>query len=416
MSITDICVFPICRGFDRMTVLKPPTAAALIEAVSWATANKAPLEVVGRGTKRALGRPSQSAHVLDVSELSGIRLYEPAELVMTAAAGTPLAVIEAALTEANQHLAFEPPDYARLLGGEPGEQSLAGVIAANLAGPRRLSAGAARDHLLGFSAVSGRGEAFKSGGRVVKNVTGYDLSKLACGSWGTLAVLTEVSLKVLPRPDAVATVALWGLDAARAVSAMSQALGSPHDVSAAAWLPSALAHRIGLGPGASATMLRLEGPAPSVAFRCAALGALLDSFGAAKRLEDEQSVAAWRAIRDVEPFAADRSTVVWKVSVPPMAGAAVVAAFPEAEAFLDWGGGLVWLAMAPAPDAHAAALRAVVSAHGGHATLIRGEAATRAAVPVFEPQAKPLTDLIRRVKHGFDPEGILNPGRLYAGI
>jgi glycolate oxidase FAD binding subunit len=396
-----------------MDMIKPPNAAALLDTVAWAMSTKTPLELVGRGSKRALGRPVQSAHLLDVGALSGIASYEPAELVLTAAAGTPLAEIEAALAACDQHLAFEPPDYALLLGGAPGGQSVGGIVASNFAGPRRLSAGAVRDHLLGFAGVSGRGEAFKSGGKVVKNVTGYDLSKLVCGSWGTLAVLTEVTFKVLPRPEATVTMLLRGLGADRAVEAMSRALGSAHEVSAAAWVPESLLDTTGIANSGSVTALRLEGPPPSVEFRAEALTRL---FGTAERIEGDASARFWRAIRDAEPFAADPSTLVWKISVPPNAGAAIVAAYPQAPSLLDWGGGLVWLALPPSPDAGAVRLRALVAAHGGHATLIRADTATRAAVPVFEPQPGPLGDLGRRVKQAFDPEGILNPGRIYAGV
>ncbi len=396
-----------------MDTIRPPDAAALVDTVAWAVANKTPLELIGRGTKRALGRPVQAAHLLDVSGFSGIFSYEPGELVLTAGAGTPLAEIEAALEAANQHFAFEPPDYGRLLGGEPGGQSIGGVVASNLAGPRRLTAGAGRDHLLGFAAVSGRGEAFKSGGKVVKNVTGYDLSKLVSGSWGTLAVLTEVSLKVLPRPETVMTMLLRGLKPAEAVACMSRALGSAHDVSAAAWLPGGLIASTGLAGSGSVTALRLEGPPPSVAFRANAVAAL---FGGAERLEGSASTGFWQAVRDVEPLADEQMRQIWKISVPPMAGAAILSAYPKDDGFLDWAGGLVWLALPPTPDAGAERLRALVAAHGGHATLIRADAATRAAVAVFEPGAAPLAALAQRVKHVFDPEGILNPGRLQAGL
>jgi glycolate oxidase FAD binding subunit len=388
-----------------MTVLRPMDEAQLVEAVAGALARKAPLELVGAGTKRAIGRPAQTGDRLDLSGLAGISLYEPAELVLTAGAGTQLAEIEAALAAQGQCLGFAPPDYARLLGAEPGNQTLGGVVAANLAGSARLTAGAARDHVLGFRAVSGRGEAFKSGGRVVKNVTGYDLSKLLCGSWGTLAALSEITVKVLPRTEAETTLLLHGLDAEAAVAAMSRALGSPLGVVAAAWLPEALTS------GDSVTALRLEGLEASVEFRAAALAALF-----APVPQSRIAAAFWRGIGNAEPLATETRSLVWKISVPPAAGPAVLAAFPEGKGFLDWGGGLVWLALPPTPDASAGRLRAIVARSGGHATLIRAPAEIRAAVAVFEPPGGALAALTNRVKHGFDPETILNPGRLYAGM
>jgi glycolate oxidase FAD binding subunit len=394
-----------------MNSLRPTSPEALLDAIAGALAHKVPLELIGGGTKRVIGRPVEAEATLDLSGLDGIGLYEPAELVLSARAGTKLVEIEAALAESGQRLGFEPPDYALLLGGEPGRQTLGGIVAANLAGSRRLSAGAARDHVLGFSAVSGRGEAFKSGGRVVKNVTGYDLSKLICGSWGTLAALAEITVKVLPRPDAETTLLLHGLDAPNAVAAMSRALGSPQEVSAAAWLPSSLAG--GIGRGSTVTALRLEGLAGSVRFRAAALLQFFERVEES-RIEEEESAALWRIIGNAEPLAtASPAFLIWKISVPPSAGPAILAACGDGQGFLDWGGGLVWCATGLD---EATALRQAVARHGGHATLIRAPAALRASSAVFEPLGTALGALTRRVKQGFDPEKLLNPGRLYAGL
>ena len=228
--------------------LKARDAKDVEDAVRWALAEGKPLEIVGRGSKRTLGRPSQSDLTLDLSGLCGVTLYEPEELVLSAKAGTPLAEIEALVEQRGQQLAFEPMDYGPVLGGPRGAGSLGGALAANLSGPRRIKAGAARDHFLGFSAVSGRAETFKSGGRVVKNVTGYDLCKLLAGSFGTLAAMTEVTIKTLPRPETEATVLILGLDDVRANSAMSAAMASSCDVSGAAHLPAGVAgHLAGLG-------------------------------------------------------------------------------------------------------------------------------------------------------------------------
>ena len=249
--------------------LHPRDAKDVEAAVQWALAQKKSLEIVGHGTKRSLGRPAQVDATLDLSGLTGVTLYEPEELVLSARAGTPLAEIEALLDAKAQQLAFEPMDYGPLLGGLPGQQTIGGVLAANMSGPRRIKAGAARDHFLGFSAVSGRGEPFKSGGRVVKNVTGYDLCKLMAGSWGTLAAMTDVTVKTLPRPETEASVLVLGLAPARAADAMAAAMGSSCDVSGAAHLSAELALRASddLAIGHSVTALRLEGVAPSVAHR-----------------------------------------------------------------------------------------------------------------------------------------------------
>jgi glycolate dehydrogenase FAD-binding subunit len=397
-----------------MAHFAPGTIDELRDAVAAALAAEEPLEIVGGGSKRGLGRPVQAAHTLDLSGLAGIRDYAPRELVLTAGAGTPIGEIERALAAAGQMLAFEPPDWRGLLG-EGGEPTLGGVLACNLSGPRRLKSGAVRDHFLGFRAVSGRGEAFKAGGKVVKNVTGYDLPKLLAGSYGTLAALEEVTVKVLPRPETEATVMLGGIAPEAAPRVMAAALGLPHEVSGAAYIPAGYAE---ISPRAVA--LRVEGPAPPVAFRRAALREAL-AAGDCEILEPEGSAALWRAIGAAAPLAAFADRAVWRVSVVPSRGAELaqaVARQVEAAWFLDWGGGLVWIAVAAAGDAGAALLRqAIHGADGrgtGHATLVKGSAALRRAIPPFEPQPEPLAALARRVKEAFDPAHILNPGRMVA--
>src|SRR5579885_3026411 len=292
-------------GSPAMTdVLKPRDGKDAEEAVRWALSNDKTLEVVGQGSKRAIGRPSQSDITLDMSALTGITLYEPAELVLSARAGTSLAEIEAALETHNQQLAFEPVDYGPLLGGTAGQGTIGGVLAANLSGPRRVKAGAARDHFLGLAAVTGRGDTIKSGGRVVKNVTGYDLCKLFAGSWGTLGVMTDITLKVLPAPETEATVLVAGLDDARACAAMAAAMGSPCDVSAAAHLPDHVASFFeGLPKAEASTVLRVEGFAPSVAHRKHALAASMKDHGVVTILEERESRMLWRDIRELRPFA-----------------------------------------------------------------------------------------------------------------
>ena len=405
------------------STFKPIDDTQVLDAVAWALGAEAPLEIVGRGSKRGLGRPFQVEHTLDLSGLSGINFYEPEELVLSAKPSTPLAEIGAALAERDQMLAFEPMDMGPLFGQSVGEGSIGGVFACNLSGPRRIKMGAARDHLLGFNAVSGRGEAYKSGGRVVKNVTGYDLSKLITGSFGTLSVITELTFKVLPAPEKTYTVLLAGLDGESATRAMSAAMNSSHEVAGAAHLPVDIAKCSGVsyvaGASGSITAMRLEGFGPSVEQRCRELRQELSGFGALEELHSRNSARFWAEVRDATYLAEPADRVIWRLSVPPSMGHGVVENLRishGAKAFLDWSGGLIWLTLPPTDDAGHAAVRGAVAAVSGHATLIRAPADVRAAVPVFQPQPAPLAALSARVKDSFDPKRVLNPGRMVAGI
>jgi len=401
-------------------ILKPRDAKDAEEAVAWALADGKTLEIAGQGSKRGIGRPNQSDITLDLSSLSGVTLYEPEELVLSARAGTPIAEIEQLVAEAGQELAFEPMDFGPLFGVPLGAGTIGGVIASNLSGPRRIRAGAARDHFLGVTAVSGRGETFKSGGRVVKNVTGYDLCKLMAGSYGTLGVMTDVTIKTLPRAETEATVMVLGLDDAKAVAAMAEAMGSSCDVSGAAHLPlETMGDLKGLLGEQSVTLLRLEGVPPSVSHRVSVLVALLKPFGPVETLAEDSSRSMWRTIRDVRPLAERSYQPVWRISTAPTRGAALAQTIVAATGgtyFFDWAGGLIWIAIPGSRDAGAAVVRRSVAEAGGHATLIRAPAAIRAAVNVFEPQDAGVAALTKRVKDSFDPKGILNPGRMWAGV
>jgi glycolate oxidase FAD binding subunit len=404
--------------------LRPREPKQVEEAVAWALEQGKTLELLGHGSKRAIGRAAQWDATLDLSGLMGITLYEPEELVMSAKAGTPLAEINAVVAQGRQQLAFEPMDYGPLLGGASGAATIGGAIAANLSGPRRIKAGAARDHFLGFTAVSGRGETFKSGGRVVKNVTGYDLCKLVAGSWGTLAAMTDVTIKTLPIAETEQTVLVLGLDAGTAAKVMAAAMGSFADVSAAAHVPAAVASDVAeiAAAGMAVTALRLEGVAPSVAQRKAVLETLLGAFGALATLEEAASRSIWRSIRDVTPFGIGTSRGghdIWRISTAPARGADIGRALADragGDTLYDWAGGLVWAALPRSDDAHADLVHPIVAQSGGHATLIRAPAAVRAKVDVFTPEPAPLAALTQRVRKGFDPQGVLNPGRMWAGV
>jgi glycolate oxidase FAD binding subunit len=394
-----------------MASLKPGNIFEVQSAIEEALERRESLEIIGRGSKRGLGRPSEAADILDLSAIAGISAYEPEELIVTAKAATTVSEITEALRARKQMLAFEPPDLTELLG--TGGGSIGGALAANLSGPRRIKSGAARDFILGFAGVNGRGETFKAGGKVVKNVTGYDLSKLMCGSWGTLAVLGEVTIKVMPLPETQISIGIRGLGHAEAVKAMTAALQSSTEVSAAAHVPGP-AERL-----ESMTMLRLEGIEASVNARARTLKDLLRPFGELSVLDEAHSRDFWQGVRDVMPLASLAEEYIWRLSVPITGSASVMAkigAQLDAKYYCDWGGGLIWLAVKPEPRAHAETIRNALQLCGGHATLIRAPAQVRRSVPVFEPQSRDLAELTRRVKLSFDPERVLNRSRMYEGI
>jgi glycolate oxidase FAD binding subunit len=397
----------------NMTDFIPADQAEVAAMVAEAAAKRRPLSIAGLGTKAQLGRPVKNPDRLDLSRLNGLSFYEPEELVLSTFAGTPVETIETLLAQSGQELAFEPMSVAALYG--TGHGTIGGCVMANLSGPRRIKAGAARDFVLGVKAVSGRGEAFKAGGRVVKNVTGYDLSRGLCGSFGTLAVATEITLKVLPRGETSATLILFGLDPEVAIKVLCAAMGAPADVSGAAHLPPCAAATQGFGK--AITALRVEGFAPSVEGRLALLETLLKDFAPLARLDAPATENLWRAIRDVAPLAERRGRIIWRVSVAPAAGPKVAEAVlraHHAEALFDWSGGLVWLSIDPCSDGAAGLIREAVAQNGGgHATLFRGPVALRATYPVFEPQSQALASLSRRLKDAFDPDAILEPRRIW---
>ena len=394
-----------------MPFYEPRDEGEAAEIVGAAAGRSERLRLVGGDTMAGIGRPAQDEATLSARALSRVTLYEPAEMVIAARAGTPLAEVQALLAARGQMLPFEPMD-ARALMGSTGEPTFGAVAAANNSGPRRINAGAARDSLIGVRFVNGRGQAIKSGGRVMKNVTGLDLVKLMAGSWGTLGLLTEVTFKVLPVQERVATLVFRGLDDARAVAALAAALGSPFELTGAAHLPA------GINGADARTLMRLEGFSESLDYRIGELQKLLKRFGAAEILDGEPGVALWTAIRDVTPFAGS-AEAVWRLSTAPSRGPGLAAAIGRAMPsrwFYDWGGGLVWLAVASEGDAGAEAIRSALGQHGGHATLIRAPDPVRAAVPVFQPLSAPLMRVTQGIKAAHDPAGVFNPGRMYAGV
>lgn len=392
-------------------------------AVGEALAQGRSLELVGTGTRRGFGRPVEADVSLDLSALRGVVTYQPEELILAAGPATPMSEIAAMLAERGQCLAFEPPDFGPLWSLPAGQGTLGGAMMTGRGGPRRLTAGGPRDHCLGLKGVNGFGEAFAAGGRVVKNVTGFDVAKLATGSFGTLCVVTELTLKVLPAPPQAQTLAIRGLTDEAAMGVMAKALGCPAQVSSAAHLPADVAARSQVGELSAAhgsvTLLRVEGVGPSVTARIAHLAEVLSSETRQAVLDREASQLAWKEIADAA-LSAGGEGQVWKLSVPPMLGAAIGRRLADELAgrcFYDWGGGAVWLELPAAPDAHAERVRAVlaqVAGGDGHATLMRADAAVRAQVAPFQPLAAGVAALTERVRAQFDPQRIFNPGRMYA--
>lgn len=377
-------------------MLQPVDEQEVRAAVADATGEGRKLAIQGGGSKRDIGRPVGDVGVLDMRALSGIVDYDPPELVLTVRPGTPLAEVEALVAGQGQMLAFEPFDHGPIFGRPAAEATIGGVVAAGIAGSRRISGGGARDHVLGMRAVSGRGEVFVSGAKVVKNVTGYDLPKLLTGSWGGLAAITELTLKVMPRPRTRATRALAGLDPARAVAAMAVAMGSPAEVAAAAYLPD---ERI--------TAFRIQGFDESVSARCDMLAARLADFGPLHDPGEAEGERLWETLRTLSPLPA--AAPLWRINVPPAAGAEVFDALGRdgGQCLLDWAGGLVWAATDADPDT----IRTIAARNGGHAMLVRGSVSLRAAVPAFHPQPAALAALEERVRRAFDPAGVFETGR-----
>lgn len=395
---------------------KPADEKQLHELIAWAVAEETPLEILGSGSKRAFGRPVEAAHVVDLSGLSGIVEYEPSELLLVTGPGTLLDDVENLLADHSQMLAFEPPDWGWLLHGGSQPGTIGGAIAVGSAGPRRMKAGGARDHLLGARSISGRGELFISGSRVVKNVTGYDLPKLLTGSYGTLAAFSELNVKTLPAPEKTYTLLLYGLSEGEAAAAMRDAAGSPYEVSGVAHLPPSAAGASSVdyvsGPGKSVTAFRFEGPKVSVEHR---LSSLREELGReSEELHSMNSKKFWVEVRDVRLLPADLP-MAWRVSCPPTSMQPILAAADPTAWFADWAGGLLWLGYETVTDGIDTNIRNALH-EGGHATLIKAPEETRRTVPVFQPEPAPLAKLSARVKSSFDPKGILNPGRMVEGV
>lgn len=403
-----------------MARLRPSDSADLRDIVAAAAAAEEPLELIAGGTKRGLGRPPKGTP-LDLSALAGIVDYQPDELILKARPGTSVAEVEHLAAQKGQALAFEPPDLGVFYGGHSGKQTLGGVIASNQSGPRRVKAGAARDHLLGFSAVNGRGESFKAGGSVVKNVTGYDLCKLITGSFGTLAALTEVTVKILPAAESSATLWLSGLADGNAIALLTEVLSSPFELTGLVHLHAPLAESLheDFG-GAAATFLRVEAPAVTLSSTLDRLRGRVSALRKAEIIADSGSLELWRGIRDLKSFGGPDGLPVWRLSVPPAAAASVVDAIGSllpSEAIYDWAGARIWVRpLEDREDGGAAIMDKIALAAGGFAVFVRGPETLRESREFCAVGPPALKTLTARIKDSFDPRRIFNRGRISAGF
>ena len=405
------------------STFNPSSPADVKEIVEWALSSATPMAIVGNNSKKFLGQPTNLDVTLDLSNLKGIVTYEPSELVLTARPGTTLKEVRETLEERGQELAFEPPDYGAFFGKDSDRATLGGTIACNLSGPRRIRAGGARDHFLGMQAVNGRAEIFKAGGKVVKNVTGYDLCKLIAGSYGTLALLTETTFKVLPKSEKVRTVLISGLTDQIALSIFQKIMAGPVEPTALAHLPMGIAKRSDVDlvseSSTSISAIRLEGPTPSVLQRTKTLLQYLQPFGPTEELHGHRSAIFWREIADLRPFVGNLNSTIWRIIVPPSRSSSIIQTLCERfdiSWFYDWAGGLIWIESEFEADALHTAIRAGVAEEGGQALVIRKGNGLSVSAEVFQPLPKPIFQLNYRVKQAFDPNAIFNPGRVYTGI
>lgn len=385
-----------------MLRVSPIDEAKIADAVRGAAEKGTPLEIVSGGTKRDYGRPVIANAILDVSALSGVVKYEPEELVLTVRAATPIAEIQALLAEKKQMLGFEPADWGPLFGAGPERGTLAGAVATNATGARRVKAGAVRDHIIGCRFVNGKGEIIKAGGHVIKNVTGFDLPKLMCGAFGTLGVLTEITMRVSPLPERNAAVTISS-PAKEGFGLLREAMRLPLDVSGLAYFPNA---RNG------DAIIRVEGTESAVEQKLAELQKRFAGRDA-KVLPEADTQKAFRDITNGNIFAG-AATAIWRLCVP---AAHAYEALKTAEAtqwVADWAGGLLWLGL-PAETETAAKLRNITARLGGHATLMRANRESRARLEAFEPETSARATLTRSVKAAFDPKRVLNPARMFEG-
>ena len=405
----------------NQNIFKPSTREEIVEIVKNCYKKNIPLEISGLQSKNKIGRNFQSEKTLDLSNYKGIIDYKPEELYIKVKAGTSIKQIEDELKKNNQQLAFEPNDFGYLFKGESNSGSIGGVVACNFAGPRRFKVGSVRDHLLGFQGVNGKGETIKSGGTVVKNVTGYDLCKILSGSFGTLTILTEISIKVLPKPETSKTLIIKNPHIKKALGYLGLSLSSSTDPSGGAFYPdyfgksfilNDLTHDGGL------TGIRIEGPTNSVDQRIDRLSKELtllnDEFSI---LDPVQSEIFWTKTKNLEVFKNSKSNLI-RIVVPISETLQVIQKLKKKDDtnyFLDWGGSLIWMAFEQINSKIIEEIKEITKYHKGYYTLIKLEEDLKASADIFtiDPIKYKISE---KIKKSFDPRRIFNPGKMYTGI
>lgn len=403
-------------------ILRPLHEEQLRDIIKEAYKNRIPLDLRGYGSKQELGRPGHADLAIAMDRMRSITHYRPDEMIISALAGTPLSFIEHRLYHENQELAFEPVDFGPALGKVAGQTSIGAVFAMNMSGSRRIRAGAARDHLIGVRGLNGKGDMINSGGKVLKNVAGMDMAKILCGSWGTLALFTEVTMRVVPKAEESRTLFIEGLDESLGVSALTASINSPHEVTGTLHLQPGFVSRLSSdelnNSDKSLTVIRLEGFSSAVKYHAAQLKKELAPFGDIYEFDDTRSRNFWEEIRTFK-YLESSDDPVWRLSVAPSDGPVVIHHLKrdmDCIAAFDWSGGLIWLEVSHSSDANAADIRRAIAKTGGHATLIRAGEETRRTVEVFQPLEPGQEELASQIKNVFDPHQIFNPGRMYAGV
>lgn len=395
-----------------MTARSVSNEAEIVDVVRAARADKTPLEIVAGGTKRGFGKPAgRAGRVLDVSGVAGIVVYEPEELIVTVRPATPVAELRAALVARGQCLGFDPPEWAPLFGAN-GTATMGGVVSTDASGSRRIRHGGARDQLLGIRAVNGLGEAFKAGGRVVKNVTGFDIPKLVCGAFGTLGVLTELTFRVYPKPSHATTLVVRDIAIAEGFSLLRDVWSGPLEATGLAYVPAMVSLKDLGDVGRGAALIRIEGAAKPLEEKRATLNSALAARAVAV-LDDGD--AAFAQLGAGAPFF-NTDFDVWRAFVPPSEAARTAECVEAPLWYGDLAGGLLWFGLEAGDAAATVKLRACVARAGGHATLLRADEATRRRLAVFPPETVERAALTRAVKSAFDPLALFNPGRMYEGI